>query len=367
MDHASVSRIRTGLTLLLAAVTLAAATPAAVGATTPLPSRAPANGSADPDGTRRTGSAWLPYWGDTEEAFQDALQHADQLHTVSPFWYEASAATVKSHPGAGSIRIIDGLHEAGIKVVPTVTETLAADEMADLMHDPERRTAHVDALMELVQSRAYDGLDLDYERMAVTGDSAARDRVRTGYNALAKDLCARLHARGKQCVITVMARARGNGKAFDYEELGKVADRIRIMGYDLHWAGGEAGPLSATDWYEDFLRYATDTIPRNRIEVSFPGYGWDWTTGVKARAHHLTWKEADALRRQEGVGYHFDDASGTPYFTYQKGGRTHEVWYQDARGVRAHMPLLEKYGVQGTGLWALGFEDPDTWAALRGE
>ena len=117
MDHASVSRIRTGLTLLLAAVTLAAATPAAVGATTPLPSRAPANGSADPDGTRRTGSAWLPYWGDTEEAFQDALQHADQLHTVSPFWYEASAATVKSHPGSRvdprDRRAARGRHQGG--------------------------------------------------------------------------------------------------------------------------------------------------------------------------------------------------------------------------------------------------------------
>lgn len=41
--------------------------------------------------------------------------------------------------------------------------------------------------------------------------------------------------------------------------------------------------------------------------------------------------------------------------------------YQDARGVRAHLPLLRAYGVRGTGLWALGFKDPDVRAALRGE
>ncbi|REK85491.1 glycosyl hydrolase [Streptomyces inhibens] len=321
-----------------------------------------------PRGGRRTGSAWLPYWGDIDAAYRDALRHADQLHTVSPFWYEASSdTTVTGHEGAGRRSIIDGLHDAGIDVVPTVTETLGAEKMADLMDDPQRRQEHVETLLELVASRAYDGIDLDYEAMAVTGDRAARERVRTGYNALVKELCARLHARRKQCVVTVPARVRGSGEAFDYERLGRLADRVRIMGYDLHWSGGEAGPLSAKDWYEEFLRYATDTIPRNKIEVAFPAYGWDWVQGVKGHAAHLTWKEAEALREREDADYLFDRESGTPHFTYRKDGEEHEVWYQDARGVRDQLPLLREYGVRGTGLWALGFEDPEVWAALRGE
>ncbi|MFG2287816.1 glycosyl hydrolase family 18 protein [Streptomyces sp. NPDC048595] len=358
MEQPPGPRSRTGLSVLLAVAVLAGPlAPAAEAA------KAPEEGRQD---RGRTASAWLPYWGDTDAAYRDALRHASQLRTVSPFWYQASSdTTITGHPGAGRHGIIDGLHEAGIDVVPTVTETLGADEMGDLMHDPERRGAHVDRLLDVVESRDYDGIDLDYESMAVTGDKEAREWVRTGYNALVRQLCTRLHRLGKQCVVTVLARVRGSGTAYDYEELGRYADRVRIMGYDLHWSGGEAGPLSSRDWYEEFLRYATGTIPRHKIEVAFPGYGWDWVTGVKGHAAHLTWKEAEALRERADAEYLFDGQSGTPYFRYYKDGEEHEVWYQDARGVRAQLPLLRKYGVRGTGLWALGFEDPEFWSALR--
>ncbi|TJZ57078.1 glycosyl hydrolase [Streptomyces piniterrae] len=364
MERVSASRARSGVGFVLGVVALAGAlTPGAWlgGAAT-----AEASGEARAAVGRRT-SAWLPYWGDTLAAYRDALRHASQLHTVSPFWYEASADAVKAQPGAGNRSIIDGLHDAGIDVVPTVTETLGAKAMGDLMRDRGRRAAHVDALLRMVESRAYNGVDLDYETMAVTGSKADRERVRSGYNALTSELCARLHDRDKQCVVTVMARVRGSGDAFDYEHLGRVADRVRIMGYDLHWAGGAAGPLSSKGWYEAFLRYATDAIPVHKIEVAFPGYGWNWTTGSRDRAKHVTWKEAEALRKRQAAGYLFDAESGTPHFRYRENGRAHEVWYQDARGVREQLPLLRKYGVRGTGLWALGFEDPDFWAALRGK
>ncbi|WP_050514828.1 glycosyl hydrolase family 18 protein [Streptomyces rimosus] len=395
MDHASAARARLGIAFLLAASGVAAALPpgaaaqgrtggrAAATAAHRAPATAPppatedgrtdgtgeaAGAKAPGTGTGRTVSAWLPYWGDTRGAYRDALQHAAQLHTVSPFWYRAtSATTIKGQPGAGDRQVVAGLHKAGIKVVPTVNESMDAATMAALLHDRTRRGAHIRALLRLVASRAYDGVDLDYETMATTGTARMRDRVRTGYALFADELCAKLHARGKSCVITVMARTANSGKAYDYARLGKAADRVRIMGYDLHWAEGSPGPLSSLAWYEEFLRYATGTVPRDKLEIAFPGYGWDWTRGVKARAKHLTWKEAEALRRRKGVAYRFDTKSGTPHFTYKAGRAVHEVWYQDARGVAAHLSLLRKYGVRNAGLWALGFEDPRFWNVLRGE
>ncbi|MFE3775563.1 hypothetical protein [Streptomyces sp. NPDC059122] len=45
-------------------------------------------------------SAWLPFWGDVEGAYRDALAHAGQLRTVSPFWYETtSERAVAARPG----------------------------------------------------------------------------------------------------------------------------------------------------------------------------------------------------------------------------------------------------------------------------
>ncbi|MDX3432039.1 MULTISPECIES: glycosyl hydrolase family 18 protein [Streptomyces] len=353
---------------LLAAAVLATA-PGAASAPPPRPSPTPTTApgpSARPSAiTARTVSAWLPYW-DQEGAYQDALLHAAQLHTVSPFWYEAvSAGRIDAHPGAGERRIIDGLHRAGTKVVPTVMETMKSGALAAILTSPARRTEHADALMRTVATRDYDGLDLDYESIAATGDSTYAS-VRDGFTALATDLCGRLHSLGKQCVLTVFPKTATTGRIWDYAALGRVADRIRIMGYNLHWSGGDPGPLADTRWYEDILTRATALVPAAKLEMGLPAYGWDWPadrTGTAA-TKHVTWKEAEALRKRQGVPYRFDEVSGTPYFTYRDGTESREVWYQDARGIAAHLPVLRKHGVTGTALWALNFEDPEIWPVL---
>ncbi|MGI5531764.1 glycosyl hydrolase family 18 protein [Streptomyces syringium] len=233
-------------------------------------------------------------------AYRDALAHADQLHTVSPFWYEATAADrVTAHPGAGDRTVIDGLHRAGIKVVPTVTESLDAAATARLLDDPKSRATHVDTLVRLATAHPYDGLDLDYERMNEPAAAPALlERVRTGFNTLITELCDRLHALRKECVAAVFPRSatRDDGPVHDYAHLGRTLDRLRITGYNLHNA--------------------------------------------------------------------LDPVSRTPHFTYTEDGRQREVWYQDARGIAAHLPVLARYGVTGTALWALDFEEPGLWPVL---
>ncbi|MEV5976585.1 glycosyl hydrolase family 18 protein [Streptomyces sp. NPDC052114] len=337
-----------------------AAAGAVLAPTTAGSASAPPPGAAPPP---RTASAWLPYW-DQEAAYQNALRHADQLHTVSPFWYQAkSAGRVDPHSGAGQRRIIDGLHRAGIKVVPTVMETLPPGALAAVVTDPARRATHIKTLLNVVKSRAYDGLDLDYETIAPTGDAAYK-KVRDGYATMVTDLCRRLHELRKQCVITVSPKTAGTGRVWDYKRLGAAADRLRIMAYNLHWAEGSPGPLSTPAWYDEILRRATAEVPRRKLEMGLPAYGWDWAVGKRDRARHVTSKEAEALRRKVKAPYRIDPASSTPHFTYDDGGTKRTVWYQDARGTAAHLPALRKYGVDQTVLWALGFEDPGLWREL---
>lgn len=361
MDQLPASRSWSGRVpaLLLAAITVAVGAPAATAqAAAPGPGTVPAPES-------RTVSAWLPYWN-TETGYLDALSHASQLHTVSPFWYRADpGAKVKSYQGAGSQRIIDGLHAAGVKVVPTVVGNLKAPDMAALLDDRVQRRAHVDALLKVAASRPYDGIELNYEKMGGTPDKQLQTRVRAGFNALFSELCARLHARGKTCVVTVMPRISGDGGVYNYRFLGKVADRVRIMGYNMHWANSKPGPLSSPAWYEAILRYTTARVPKDKVEMAFPGYGWHWTKDGDSRAARVTWKEAEKLRQSKGLPYRLH-ASGNPYFAYKEGEAEYEVWYQDADGVRAQLPVLHKYGVRNTGLWALGQEDPEFWEVLRG-
>ncbi|MET9361096.1 glycosyl hydrolase family 18 protein [Streptomyces sp. NPDC006632] len=309
----------------------------------------------------RTVSGWLPYW-DQEGAYADALRHAAQLHTVSPFWYRAAAADrIEGHPGAGETRIIDGLHAAGIKVVPTVMETMERGALADILTDPALRATHIDTLLTLVAGHTYDGIDIDYESIATTGDTAY-PAVRAAYASFASQLCAKLHALGKKCVLTVSPQTATTGRIWDYPALGRAADTVRIMGYDLHWQGGSAGPLATPQWYDDILRRATALIPAAKLEMGLPAYGWDWVDGGATR--HVTWREAEALRTTKGIPYHLDPDSRTPHFRYEEDDSVRDVWYQDATGVAADVPVLRRYGIRNTTIWALNFEDPQLWPVL---
>ncbi|MFD6416839.1 glycosyl hydrolase family 18 protein [Streptomyces sp. NPDC060194] len=335
-----------------------AAAPAAAPAGAPGP--APAGG-----GLPRTVSAWLPYW-DQEGAYRDALEHAGQLHTVSPFWYQAhSAERVAGHRGAGERRIVDGLRAAGIQVVPTVMETMPAGKLAEIVTTPALRARHVDALLAVVRAGDHDGLDIDYESIAPTGDATWR-AVRDGYADLLTELCDTLHELRKQCIATVTPQTAVSGRVWDYERLGRVADRVRIMAYNLHWATGKPGPIASPEFYEDILANATAKIPRDKLEMGLPAYGWDWAEGSDARARHVTWHEAEALRKEVGAPYEIDEDSRTPHFDYEEDGVRRQVWYQDARGVAEHLEVLRRHGVESTALWALNFEDPALWAVLAG-
>ncbi|ATL32489.1 glycosyl hydrolase family 18 protein [Streptomyces formicae] len=354
LRHTRRSRV---LVVLAVAGSALAAVPAATGSSPPSP---PPAHAAPP---LRTASAWLPYWNQ-DAAFKSALRHKDQLHTVSPFWYQAkSAGRVAAHSGAGDRRVVDGLHRAGIKVVPTVMETMAPGALAAVVTDPGHRATHIKELLRTVRLGAYDGLDLDYETIAPTGDAAYK-KVRDGYATMVTDLCRRLHALRKQCVITVSPKTAGTGRVWDYQRLGRAADRLRVMAYNLHWAEGRPGPLSTPAWYEDILRRATREVPRRKLEMGLPAYGWDWAVGKRDRARHVTSVEAEALRRKVGAPYRIDPASRTPHFTYEEGGTRRTVWYQDARGTAAHLPALRRHRVTNTVLWALGFEDPALWRVL---
>ncbi|MFD7291699.1 glycosyl hydrolase family 18 protein [Streptomyces sp. NPDC059897] len=337
-----------------------------------LTAAAPAGPAASEAAPPRTVSAWLPYW-DQEAAYRNALDHAAQIRTISPFWYETkSASRVAGHTGAGERRIINGLHARGIQVVPTVMETMKPGALAEVLNDPKSRTRHIDALLDVARSRAYDGLDIDYESIAVAPDDKYR-AVRAGYTAFATELCARLHATGKKCFLTVMPKTRSTGRIWDYKKLGAAADRMRIMAYNLHSAEGRPGPLASPKWYDEILSRATAQVPRAKLEMGLPAYGWNWKAdgphgGGKHRARHVTSKSAEALRRKVGARYALDPESRTPHFTYterkDKKATRRTVWYQDAAGTAAHLPVLRKHGVRDTVLWALNFEDPKLWKTL---
>lgn len=96
-------------------------------------------------------------------------------------------------------------------------------------------------------------------------------------------------------------------------------------------------------------------IPREKIFLGFPNYGYDWTLPFipgQSRARSIGNEEAVQIAIQYGAEIRYDETAQSPYFFYRdEAGSQHEVWFEDARSCVAKFNLVPEYGFRGIGYW----------------
>ena len=126
--------------------------------------------------------------------------------------------------------------------------------------------------------------------------------------------------------------------------------------YEWGYTYGPAMAVSPVNMVRRVLNYATEVMPAGKILMGVPNYGYNWTLpfvqGTAARP--LTNIGAVTLAGSVGADIRFDDAAQSPFFTYTASdGKRHEVWFEDARSLRAKYALVNEYGLAGISYWNL--------------
>ncbi|MEQ1872666.1 MAG: HAD-IA family hydrolase [Ilumatobacteraceae bacterium] len=334
-------------------------------------------------------SGWAPYWV-LADATATVAAHGAVLHEISPFWYAATGASAITITGniepAAMQALIDTARATGTRVIPSIVDGLGKGQMAALLANSASRAAHVQTIVELVTREGFDGIDLDYEGFAFVDDYASWETTRPNWVAFVTELAAALHSRGKLLVVSVPAiydtkRTPESGRwVYDYAEMGKVVDRIRIMGYDYSFA--EPGPIAPLGWLRDAIRAAKKAVgDDSKLVLGIPLYGRNWVVntvgtcpadaeGTVAILHNTA---EDLIAKREATPV-IDEANQEVTFTYDlelSDGFTtctqsREVHYVDEAGARARLDLAREERIGGVAFWALGFDSQETWTAVAG-
>lgn len=303
-------------------------------------------------------SAWVPAWD--SNALTSVQLNAGKLDEANPGWYTVVAdGSIAKNWNAENPTWLAAM--SGLDILPTIKNyddaigRFNGDLVAQIVNDPQKREAHAENITQLVVLRAYSGIDIDYEAVPAAS--------RAGLTQFLSTLAAKLHAAGKKLSVTVHAKTsdgddwKGPG-AQDYAQIGQHADSVKIMAYDFHWNGSEAGPISPLQWLEQVTAYAVKTIPAEKVLVGLPWYGYDW---VGTRATGITFREASNLITTNNltVGR---NADGEATFTYGN----HVVFFQDATSYRRKVEMLTaKFpGIGGFAHWRTGAEDPEIWQTV---
>ena len=285
--------------------------------------------------------------------------HLGTLDIVSPYFFQLRAdGTIEelSDPTADSF-----LRQSGITVVPMIKNVPRWNDFTPLIADPVQRSAVITRLVRLVEERGYSGIHIDFE--AVNAGDAPH------LTAFMRELAAQLRPRGKLVTQAVVARTSDTpttwGGAYDYPALAEVNDYIVVMAYDFHYAGGSPGPVGPYTWVQRVVSYLTTRVPREKLILGIPLYGYDWNVTAGPPARSVRYDQVRELLRRPGASSGYDETEKEAWIRYTDDqGQQHEVWHADARSVAARVDLALDRGLAGVALWRLGHEDPAVWDDL---
>ena len=314
-------------------------------------------------------NAYVEPRGDTvSPALQASSREAAPLLTyLAPFSFRAQRDGSLAAPPLDGLGAIAASQRVTLMMVVTNLENdqFSADLGRILLNDNAVQTRLLDNIVGTARRSGFQDIHFDFEFL--------RPEDREAYNRFLTRAVERLHREGF-LVSTALApktSAAQQGawyEAHDYAAHGRIVDFVVIMTYEWGYSGGPAMPVSPIGPVRRVLEYALTEMPGSKIMMGQNLYGYDWTLpyvagGQYARA--LSPQEAIALARRENVAIEYDYTAQAPHFTYwDDAGRTHEVWFEDARSIQAKFNLIKELGLRGISYWKLGLSFPQNWLLL---
>ena len=341
-------------------------------ATTP-PAPAPPSLAGAPPLKSHEIFGFAPYWT-LPEASGFAL---NDLTTIAYFSVDVNAdgSIDRSGPGWAGYEsqdlsdLITASHAAGVRVVLTATCFDQATLNA-LSSSPTAASTLASSLVELLQAKNLDGVNLDFEGQG-SEDSQGLDH-------LVAQVSQTLDAADPHYQLTMdtYASSAGDPQGFyDIAGLAPYVDAFFVMGYDMDDPSTPSpnAALSGSSFNDQVaLEQYTAVVPASKVILGVPYYGYDWPTSGPAEGDPATGAPSPVSYAQVMAGgspIYWDPSSQTPWTSYQVGTQWHQSWFDDPTSLALKTQMAASYHIAGVGVWALGMDanSPSMIAALLGD
>jgi len=369
------------------------ASPITTGPTTLAASAVPAAST----GLRRQVFGFLPYWqlGDPTTTLNDSL-----LSTIAYFSVAVDRSgnlVEKNSDGSTSTgwggwtsaqltTVINQAHQQGTRVVLCLTlfawTTSDAATQGAFLGNPTARDNLARQAAAAVRDRGADGINLDFEPIA-SGHSA-------DFTALVRSIRTQLDAIAPGYQLTFDTTAETANYPLEDATAPGGADSVFVMGYDYRTDGatyaGSIDPLNGPtyDLTETVQAYLA-RLPASKIILGVPYYGRVWSTVSNApNSKNQSGTEYGTSTSVEYVnavdvatanGRQYDQIERSPFTVYQRQNCTstygcvtswRELYYDDAQSLGEKYDMVNRFGLAGVGMWALGYDGtrPELYQAL---
>ncbi len=261
-------------------------------------------------------------------------------------------------------------YRAGVAPLMVVTNLLpgagfSSDLARAVLTNPVIRNRLIENIAIKLNERNYYGLDIDFEYVY--------PEDREAYNTFLRLVVERLRPIGYQITTALAPKISADQpgllyEAHDYPVHGRLTDHVILMTYEWGYTFGPPLPVAPINQVRRVLDYAVTAIPRDKILMGIPNYGYDWTLpyvpGTAARSLSNVAAVQQAIEVQTAIQY--DMTAQSPFYNYYDvQGRQHIVWFEDARSIQAKLLTVNQYGLAGVSYWTIMRYFPQNWLVLE--
>ena len=262
------------------------------------------------------------------------------------------------------IRMARDFGVAPLMLISTLTEEgTFSNELAHvILNDPVVQNNLIENILQTLREKNYYGLDVDFEYVLPEDEEAFINFI--------QKLNDRLSPEGYEVFTALAPKTSADQpgllyEAHNYPRIGEASDDVLLMTYEWSYTYGPPMAVSPIDKVREVLDYAVTEIPRDKIYMGIPNYGYDFTLPYvegESRAESVSNVGAVDLAARVGATIQYDETSQAPYFIYYDNeGKQHRVWFEDARSILAKLNLFNEYGFKGVGYWNIMRYFPQNW------
>ncbi len=309
------------------------------------------------------------------------LAHANKIDTLVPTWYSVDSNGLVS--GGPNPEVLDTARQHHVQVMPIVVDAnFNQDDFHKLLTNPPAYRQMFAQLIQACKDNGYTGFQFDFENVNWTD--------RYIFSAMIADAATLFHQNNLQLTIATVPNAPGaagetNYSAWIYENwrgaydltlLAKSVDLLCLMTYDQHTRLTPPGPVAGWSWTVSNLDYALKFVPREKISLGIPLYGYHWfaaaplppnakpTDHPNPSAAYISTADALDLARAYNGHVEWDATDRSAWFYFYRDDEREWIFYTDARTFGERYDLAKERGLQGFCSWVLGTEDPAIWDLL---